>query len=87
MKYFKFQLVVSIFCIQSCIHLNAQPTGREISNTSFTFWRNNTPLKLAYFSSPSLEVTDTKIDRLVIVVHGNSRNPFTYFTNMMTAYG
>lgn len=77
--------------IAFCILINidnrslAQAAPREVSTTHFTFHVNGTPLKLNHFSSPAVDKKNEKITRLVIVVHGNSRNPFTYHKNMRAA--
>lgn len=40
---------------------------------------------LNYFSSPAISQKNKEINRLVIVVHGNTRNPYTYHKNMKIA--
>ncbi len=64
---------------------SAQIKEREVSSTSFTFQVNNTALKLNHFSSPAVDQKNKKIKRLVIVVHGTNRNPYTYHKNMRIA--
>lgn len=64
---------------------NIQKTEREVSATHFTFLVQNVPLKLNHFSSPAVDQQNKLITRLVIVVHGTNRNPFTYHKNMRTA--
>jgi hypothetical protein len=63
----------------------AQEEPREISTTSFTFQVNGVAAKLNHFSSPAVDQKNEKIDRLVIVVHGTNRNPYTYHKNMRIA--
>lgn len=63
----------------------AQSEPKEVSSNSFTFQVNGQVAKLNYFSSPAIDQKNEKIDRLVIVVHGTNRNPFTYHKNMRIA--
>lgn len=87
-----------LIIIFACLFVACNPTGNskdqgqkeeaeqgEVSSTSFTFNVNNTHLKLNYFSSHDIYKRNDSISRLVIVVHGTGRNPFTYFTNMHKA--
>ncbi|MBK6389064.1 MAG: hypothetical protein KA109_07485 [Saprospiraceae bacterium] len=82
----RYKLIFLIFfCCTLFYETGAQNPPREISATSFTCIVNQIPLKLNYFSSPALDLSDKKINRLVIVIHGNSRNPYTYHQNMKIA--
>jgi hypothetical protein len=81
---FKTLVIVAAFIFfQNCLF--AQTAPREVSSTSFTFYKNGVSLKLNHFSSPAVDIKNTKIDRLVIVVHGTNRNPYTYHKNMRLA--
>ncbi len=75
------------FLFSNCIYnaVFSQTAEREVSATSFTFNVHGEPLKLNHFSSPALDQKNKKIDRLVIVVHGTNRNPYTYHKNMRIA--
>lgn len=63
----------------------AQVKPREVSTTNFIFHINGVPVKLNHFSSPAVDQKNKKIKRLVIVVHGTTRNPYTYHQNMRLA--
>ena len=86
MKFIKSATLVFCFTIfVGIFKMQAQQTEKEVSTTSFRFQVNNSILKVNYFSAPALDIPNKKIDRLVIVIHGTNRNPYTYYKNMQTA--